>query len=104
MVQWGKENPHYGRGGRRWRGLGGARKTTLHATLAPPLGEIIATVQHDDLEESASQEDDTAQITNSQYLASYNWLTGADPHIIVPGEMTNYLIIVVTTNQYAFTR
>ncbi|KAL4868639.1 hypothetical protein BDV12DRAFT_197160 [Aspergillus spectabilis] len=55
-------------------------------TSAPPLGEILAAIQHDDLEDSANQGDDTARITNSQYLTSYNWLNGANHQIIVPGE------------------
>jgi hypothetical protein len=60
----------------------------IQANSAPPLGEIIATIQHGDLEESANQEDNAAQITNSQYLTSYNWLAGAIPQIVVPGEKT----------------
>lgn len=77
---------HHRRRGGRWSGGGGARKTTMHATLAPPLGEIIATIQHDDIEDSVIQEDPEARITNSQYLTSYNWLARENHLIIVPGE------------------
>jgi hypothetical protein len=57
---------------------------------APPLGEILATIHHDELEDSANEGDDTAQITNSQYLTSYNWLNGPNRQILVPGEKTVY--------------
>lgn len=73
-----------GRGGRR--GARESRQPSLPSTLAPPLGEILATIHHDDLEDCATETDDCAQITNTQYLTSYNWLNGADHQIIVPGE------------------
>jgi hypothetical protein len=50
------------------------------------MGEILATIQHDDLEDGATETHDCAQITNTQYLTSYNWLNGGDHQIIVPGE------------------
>ncbi|KAJ5150851.1 uncharacterized protein N7482_010103 [Penicillium canariense] len=76
---------YHGRGRGKWGG-GGARRPAILPTLAPPLGEILATIQHDDLQEPESQENDPARITNSHYLTSYNWLSGANREIIVPGE------------------
>lgn len=87
MDQRGRKNrPYHGRGGERWRAHGGTRRL---ATLPPPLGEIVATIQLEDIDDSATQGDNRAQITNSQYLTSYNWITGADHHIVVPGQKTH---------------
>ncbi|KAJ5873610.1 uncharacterized protein N7473_013169 [Penicillium subrubescens] len=87
MDQRGRKNgPYHGRDGGRWRAHGGTRRRTVLATLPPPLGEIVATIQLEDIDDSESQGDKRAQITNSQYLTSYNWITGADHHIVVPGE------------------
>lgn len=56
----------------------------------PPLGNIIVTIHYNDLERPVDQ-DDAARITNSQYLTSYNWLSGNSASIIVPGqEMVSY--------------
>jgi hypothetical protein len=55
------------------------------AAPAPPLGDILATLQLDDLEEPADQVDGLPMITKCQYLASYNWLYREEPRIFVPG-------------------
>ena len=55
------------------------------ATPAPPLGDILATLQLDDLKEPADQADGLPIITKCRYLASYNWLYRAEPRIFVPG-------------------
>ncbi|GAD99220.1 conserved hypothetical protein [Paecilomyces variotii No. 5] len=52
----------------------------------PPLGEILATIKLEDLEDGATEVNDSARITNTQYLTSYNWINGPSPQIIVPGE------------------
>ncbi|KAF7519097.1 hypothetical protein PCG10_010339 [Penicillium crustosum] len=53
---------------------------------APPLGVILVTIQHDEIESLEHQGSDVSRITNSQYLTSYNWLGGDKSRIIVPGE------------------
>lgn len=60
------------------------QKRNIQQTPPPPLGEIIATIYQSDLQ--ADKSDTTAKITNGQYLTSYNWLTGIEPRIIIPGE------------------
>lgn len=82
----GKDQSYHQKAFGRWIGKGGARRATKHATLAPPLGDIFATIQHDDLEDSTDQEHDEIHITSSQYLTSYNWLNRERYLIIVPGE------------------
>lgn len=74
-----------GRGRRGGRGR--ARATEISSPA--PLGDIIVTIQHNEIESPApDQEDDISRITNSQYLTSYNWLGGDKSRIIVPGKMT----------------
>lgn len=69
-----------------WKDGKGSRKLSVLPTPAPPLGEILATLQLDDLEDGVTEVHDSAQITNARYLTSYNWINGASPQIIVPGE------------------
>ncbi|KAK4865173.1 hypothetical protein LT330_001796 [Penicillium expansum] len=72
-----------GRGRRGGRGR--ARATEISSPA--PLGDIIVTIQHNEIESLApDQEDDISRITNSQYLTSYNWLGRDKSRIIVPGE------------------
>ncbi|KAJ5577628.1 uncharacterized protein N7459_006592 [Penicillium hispanicum] len=52
----------------------------------PPLGEILAEIRPSDLKEGVDNASHVLGITNSQYLASYNWPNGKDRRIIVPGE------------------
>ncbi|KAJ5203269.1 hypothetical protein N7449_005348 [Penicillium cf. viridicatum] len=73
------------RGRRRGRGRGGAYRRQI-ISPAPPLGEIIVTIRHDEIESPEHQDSDVSRIRNSQYLTSYNWLGGDKSRIIVPGE------------------
>ncbi|KAJ5114223.1 hypothetical protein N7456_002757 [Penicillium angulare] len=76
----------YALGGRNWRG-GRSGSSSVPLSPPPPLGEVLATINHDDIEDSIPQPNQPAQITNTQYLTSYNWISGEDgPEIIVPGE------------------
>ncbi|EED23739.1 conserved hypothetical protein [Talaromyces stipitatus ATCC 10500] len=75
-----------GRSSGRWRNGRGSRQPSVLPTPAPPLGDVLATIQHDDLENHKTDDQDCPQITNAQYLTSYNWLNGADHEILVPGE------------------
>lgn len=64
----------------------GKGNPTLLPTPALPLGEILATIQHEDLEHGTTEVDSSTRITNTQYLTSYNWINGTKPQIIVPGQ------------------
>ncbi|KAI3109476.1 hypothetical protein CBS147333_5461 [Penicillium roqueforti] len=75
-----------GRGRGQWRGRGGVYAAQT-SSPAPPLGDIIVTIYHNEIESPApDQDEDISRITNSQYLTSYNWLGGKKRKIIVPGE------------------
>ncbi|KAJ5043499.1 hypothetical protein NUH16_000288 [Penicillium rubens] len=76
------------RGQGLWRGRGTGRwRAPVSRWPAPPLGNVIVTIQYDEIEGLGPDEDDTAsRIKNSQYLTSYNWLGGEKSRIIVPGE------------------
>lgn len=69
----------YGRNSTPW-----SRKQSVQQAPPPPRGEVLATIYPSDLQ--AEKQDITAQITDSQYLASYNWLSGGEPHILIPGK------------------
>jgi hypothetical protein len=68
-------------------------RTNTVPTPAPPLGDILATIQRNDLEGAADEKDSAAHITGSQYLTSYNWLDKSSHQIIVPGKdsSSNYM-------------
>ncbi|RAO66680.1 uncharacterized protein BHQ10_002692 [Talaromyces amestolkiae] len=69
-----------------WKDRKGSGKPPLSSTSPPPLGEILATIQLEDLESGKTETDNYARITNTQYLTSYNWINGNSPQIMVPGE------------------
>ncbi|CRG92737.1 hypothetical protein PISL3812_09804 [Talaromyces islandicus] len=68
-----------------WKDGKGSRQPPILPT-PPPLGEILATIQLEDLGDGATEIDGSARITNTHYLTSYNWINGSSPQIIVPGE------------------
>ncbi|KAJ5206193.1 hypothetical protein N7472_002641 [Penicillium cf. griseofulvum] len=75
------------RGGRsegRSRGRGGCAPQI--SSPAPPLGDVIVTIHHNEIETPTDQDDTKSRITNSQYLTSYNFLGRGESKIIVPGE------------------
>jgi hypothetical protein len=69
-----------------WKGGKGSRRLSIPPTPAPPLGEILATIQLDDLDDGVTNIHDSAQIVNTRYLTSYNWISGASSQVIVPGD------------------
>ncbi|RDH26912.1 hypothetical protein BDQ94DRAFT_176052 [Aspergillus welwitschiae] len=69
----------YGRNSTPW-----SRKQRVQQAPPPPRGEVLATIYLSDLQ--AEKQNITSQITDSQFLASYNWLSGGGPHILIPGE------------------
>lgn len=60
------------------------RSQSVQQAHPPPRGEILATIYPIDLQ--GEKQGITAQITDSQCLASYNWLGGGEPHILIPGK------------------
>ncbi|KAJ5769988.1 uncharacterized protein N7511_002039 [Penicillium nucicola] len=58
--------------------------TAVTTTPSPPLGDLLAAVQLDDLQEPTDQTDGLAIIADSQYLTSYNWLYSVEHQIFVP--------------------
>ena len=53
---------------------------------SPPLGEVLAVMFPDDIENACESDDILPRIRNVQYLASYNWLNGKTPSILIPGK------------------
>ncbi|KAJ5374739.1 hypothetical protein N7517_006745 [Penicillium concentricum] len=82
MFSWGRGRGR-GRGRGQSRGRGG--RASQISSSAPPLGDVIVTVHHNELETPADQDDTKSRITNSKYLTSYNWL-GWERKISIPGE------------------
>jgi hypothetical protein len=75
-----------------WRGRGrgkgsyqNRRGATRNLYPPPPLGDVLATISLGDLKDLADEETGPAQIINSQYLVSYNWLDRTTHTILVPG-------------------
>ncbi|KAI9652700.1 MAG: hypothetical protein M1829_001483 [Trizodia sp. TS-e1964] len=71
---------------RNWRSP--ARETPL-----PPLGPLLTTIQHNELEADQASSSD-AKITGLEDLASYNWLKADEPTIITPGKPPKWTPIV----------
>lgn len=60
----------------------------------PPLGEVLATVHPRELQDPDDPDADliaAPRITDSQYLASYNWLRGNKPCVAIPGKKASTL-------------
>lgn len=73
-----------GRNRGKWiEGRGG--RSPVPSISTPPLGEVLATIEHYELEDCATQSYDPVQISNMEYLTSYNWVS-EEHEIIVPGE------------------
>ena len=53
---------------------------------SPPLGEVLATVGEGDFVELLDVEDASVRIGGCRQVASYNWLNGQKPAILVPGK------------------
>lgn len=78
-----------------WRGGRGSRQPSSPSTPPPPLGDILATIQDEDLDDYGTDGHGSAQITNTRYLTSYNWIDEKDHQIIVPGGLA-YLAMQIT--------
>lgn len=76
------------RGGRRlWRGSSGSTLSQgpIQTPPAPPLGSLIEKVTplHCTGDDDATRK--TVSITDTKFLASYNWTDAKDPSIMFPG-------------------
>ncbi|KAH8623573.1 hypothetical protein IG631_22052 [Alternaria alternata] len=75
---------------RRGRGRGGRvpfpakpREQAKPDLERHPLGDLVKVFRSSDLSLKPA---DLAEISNCKYVASYNWLNGKVPTIVVPGE------------------
>jgi hypothetical protein len=61
-------------------------------TVRHPLGELLQTLYLSDIKPEPERfAAATTQITDLKYVASYNWLDGKSPTIMVPGKL-NFLL------------
>ena len=75
--------PGRGRGGPRIRSS--AYDDYKPKIMSRPLGELLASLEHSDLEDARRNASGYAAISNRRYITSYNWHNGRVPTIIVPG-------------------
>jgi hypothetical protein len=75
--------PRRGRGGFQPKSM---KRSEVKPDLTKhPLGELLASYSNSDLDPMLATLGDTATISNSEYVTSYNWLEAKSPTIIVPG-------------------
>ena len=73
-----------GRGSTRGRFQGGARVSAGPSpTNQEPVGKLLLTIHPE--QESTTSKGIIPTIEECQYVASYNWLEGVNPSILVPG-------------------
>ena len=73
-----------GRGSTRGRFQGGARASAGSSpTNQEPVGKLLLTIHPE--QESTTSKGIIPTIEECQYVASYNWLEGVNPSILVPG-------------------
>lgn len=66
-------------------GRGKSWRKPQETSPAPPLGTILESVSVERLAKPALNLLSAARITNTEFLASYNWLDRKTPTIVVPG-------------------
>lgn len=96
----GKGSGRGERGGQRGRGKttgrgngtnrifstpGGRNAPTRDYLEGQPMGDLLGTIALSELQSSVDFKDATLEITECQYLASYNWLDRQKATILVPG-------------------
>ncbi|KAK3320408.1 hypothetical protein B0T19DRAFT_240209 [Cercophora scortea] len=92
MSYWGKKARTYSsRGGRYGLERGNSSQAAaVTPTAPPPLGQLIQSIRVDSLSlnDTASTLKDSSVITNSEVIASYNWLDSNDSTatIMIPGK------------------
>jgi hypothetical protein len=76
------------RGGRRpWRGSSGSTSSRGPITTppAPPLGLLLEQLTPAQCADDGTGARDKVEITDTKFLASYNWMDARDPSIVCPG-------------------
>jgi hypothetical protein len=77
------------RGGRRpWRGstISTSSQGPIRTPPAPPLGPLLERLTPDQQHPNKHDIDYKLEITDTKFLASYNWTDAKDPSIIFPGK------------------
>jgi hypothetical protein len=72
----------FGRGGGSWRGKDSSRSRAEPLTPPQPFGPTIDSFNSKTL----LIEEDAPTIQDVEYVASYNWLDGKSPIVLVPGQ------------------
>lgn len=84
----------------RTRGRGGSRTwqkpLEVTPTPEPPFGALIKSIAAADLN-VASYDGNEVVITDSELIASFNWIDSPEPTILVPGTCTLAMNIHVST-------
>jgi len=59
----------------------------LSRPLSPPIGSLFRTLSITDISNVAreSRDEEPAEITSCEYIASYNWMESKTPTVVVPG-------------------
>lgn len=76
------------RGGRRpWRGSSGSASSRgrIRTPPAPPLGLLLKQLIPAQCADDDTGAQDKVEITDTKFLASYNWMDARDPSIVFPG-------------------
>ncbi|KAI9788632.1 MAG: hypothetical protein M1816_006778 [Peltula sp. TS41687] len=71
------------RGGYPWKPLRQERDEPQLQPPSPPLGAVLMTLSQKVLTNSLDLKDTSAEITDCEYVASYNWLNKDEPTILV---------------------
>jgi hypothetical protein len=77
------------RGGRKpWRGASSSKLSQgpIRTPPAPPLGILLEQLTPDQTHQDKHDSDYKLEITDTKFLASYNWTDAKDPSIIFPGK------------------
>jgi hypothetical protein len=77
------------RGGRRpWRGSSASQPSQgpIRTLPAPPLGALLQALTPEQCTKGEDNGPENVGITNSEFLASYNWTDAQDPTILFPGK------------------
>jgi hypothetical protein len=73
------------------------RRSVRNPSEAPslPFGTLLKSLEVRDLDVESTSFDQTAAISNSRFVTSYNWLDGntTEPTILVPGTTTLSAIV-----------
>ncbi|KAK5125340.1 hypothetical protein LTR85_000449 [Meristemomyces frigidus] len=77
-----------GRGGRPWAQRGSYQDKPAVRAPSPPTGTLIETIKHGNLPSAAETGEGQGQprISACSFLASFNWMGGTHPAIVLPGK------------------